>query len=207
MSLAQGLLSWPQEVAQQVHAALFLPAADLHPQRARELVPKPLWTLSPARLSEALAMPAAWQEFDGRRLPHRLALLPRGVITRVAWNLGLLLSAAQLRRVVLRRELQLLEQQGLDASAWELVFKADKVAALADLGPLEQWAQAIAERGERSLLAVAQEMGGALGQRLNYKLAPDQSPAAAAAPELLNLAYTAAVQAWSDQWDSCLSQA
>ena len=27
MSLAQGLLSWPQEVAQQVHAALFLPAA------------------------------------------------------------------------------------------------------------------------------------------------------------------------------------
>jgi hypothetical protein len=45
MSLTQGLLSWPQEVAQQVHAALFLPAGDFLQERARVIVPKPLWTL------------------------------------------------------------------------------------------------------------------------------------------------------------------
>jgi hypothetical protein len=207
MTLAQALLQWPQQVAQQVHAALFLPAADLHPQRARELVPKALWNLSAARLSPALAAPQAWQEFDGRRLPHRLALLPREVVDRVAWNLGLLISAPRLRQVVLRSELQQLADQGLDEDAWQLVLLVKGAPAAQDLGPIEQWGQAIKQRGESALLGLAEEIGGGLGQRLTFKLAPALPVAAPAATDLLDQAYTPVVQAWSAQWDRCLAQA
>lgn len=206
MNLAQAMLQWPQQVAQQVHAALFLPASDLHPQHARELVPKALWNLSAARLSPAVAQAQAWQEFDGRQLPHRLALLPRAVLTRVAWNLGLLIFAPRLRQVVLRSELEQLASQGLDSAAWQLVFSNQAGGPSEDLGPLEQWGPAISARGERVLLGLADEIGGALGQRLKLKLDPNLAPSPPVPAELLSRAYAPAVQAWLAPWDNCLAQ-
>lgn len=216
MSLAQHLLYWPQPVARQVVQALLLPASDMHASQARQAVPQPLWGLAPALLSKALLQGPAGQwarELDARQLSHRLALLPSAVVAQVAWNLGLLLHAQRLRQVILRPELALLAQGGVDHAAWVLVDAApatqphtDGPADLRAL-PVAQWPERLRRSGEQALAALASATSPALGQRLRWKLAgrPNEDAAEAAPTErLLQLAYAPAAHAWSPDWEPCL---
>ncbi len=213
MNLAQGLLNWPQAVARQTHAALFLPTLDMHPSQFERCIPPTLAPLSAASLSQALrtAQPDAWDsEFDGRQLSHRLALLPRHVLADVAWHLGLVLHAPTLRQVVLREELDLLDRQGLDGSAWTLVFKAPTGTATSTAlreRPVAQWSDGLRLSGEQSLIALSQTLPPSLGQRLRWKLPAAEASGQPPAADLLSAAYTACVPAWSTDWDACLGDA
>jgi hypothetical protein len=148
--------------------------------------------------------------FDGRQRGHRLALLPRAVIERLSWNLGLLTHAAVLRQVVLRQDLALLSDQGMDDDSWALVFRAPEMkGAPSDLGQsqMAQWQAVLRETGERGLTAFSQTLPAPFGQRLLWKLPPTDPSPSAAAPALLDLAYEEAVLSWSTDWDACLSAA
>lgn len=216
MSLPACVLQWPQEVSGQVMRALFAPAQDMHPQQAREQVPKVLWDLPAHRLSQGLQprlndWPA---ELDGRRIEHRLALLPRSVIEAIAWNLGLLACAASLRRRVLRSEVQLLAEHGLQEGDWALALSAPRNGApqadpLAD-HPLQEWPSRMGQLGQAMLANLCAQLGPVLGARLRCKLATGAESAAEtklpAPAGLLALAYPAPVRAWSPDWDDCLAQ-
>jgi hypothetical protein len=216
MSLAERLLQWPQTVARQVFTAVMVPAADMHPAQARQAVPQALWAVSPVHLSKALSQgtPADWHSaIDGRQISHRLALLPTAVVAQVAWNLGLLMHARNLRQVVMREDVQALADAGIDEAAWQWVLQPLKphqlLAAdgrLASL-PLAQWPQWLRERGEDALLALTGSLMPALAQRLRWKLgAQEPSAAGLPNPELIELAYGEAAAGWSADWDRCLAQ-
>ena len=214
MSLPACVLKWPQQVSGQVMRALFAPAQDMHPQQAHEQVPQALWDLPAHRLSQGLEprlndWPA---ELDGRRIEHRLALLPRSVIETVAWNLGLLACAASLRRRVLRSEVQLLAEHGLQDGDWALALSAPRTGApqadlLAD-HPLQEWPGRMGQLGQAMLADLCSQLGPVLGARLRCKLAVSAEPPAKvrATAGLLELAYPAPVRAWSLHWDDCLMQ-
>ncbi len=216
MSLAERLLQWPQTVARQVFTAVMVPAADMHPAQARQAVPQALWAVSPVHLSKALSQgtPADWHSaIDGRQISHRLALLPTAVVAQVAWNLGLLMHARNLRQVVMREDVQALAEAGIDEAAWQWVLQPLKphqlLAAdgrLASL-PLAQWPQWLRERGEDALLALTGSLMPALAQRLRWKLGV-QEPGTTDLPnpELIELAYGEAAAGWSADWDRCLAQ-
>lgn len=216
MSLAERLLQWPQAVARQVFTAVMVPAADMHPAQARQAVPQALWAVSPVHLSKALnqGTPADWHSaIDGRQISHRLALLPTEVVGQVAWNLGLLMHARNLRQVVLREEVQALAEAGIDEAAWQWVLQPIKphqlMAAdsrLASL-PMAQWPQWLRERGEQALAALTGTLMPALAQRLRWKLGVQEAGAGdPPAAELIELAYGQAAAAWSTDWDHCLAQ-
>lgn len=221
MSLAQQLLNWPPEVARPVHAALFVPAADMHPQQRARAVPSALQALSPQTLSKALDASRgrdALLTFDGRQLGHRLALLPAAVIDRLCLNLGALLHAPALRKVVMRSQREQLAQAGLDDALWSLVFSAPSAHHEPPPGParhpatdlardLTQWPAQLHDAGAQALHGLADALPAALGQRLRWKLperagSPTLAPAAA-----LEQAYLASVQGWCSPWDACLQQA
>jgi hypothetical protein len=214
MTLAQSLLGWPQSVASQVFSALLIPAGDLHPAQAQLRVPAAMAPLSAVQLSQALADEHThrWsEEFDGRQLTHRLALLPSVLITQVAWNLGLLMHGATLRQVIASSALAELAAQGLDESDWALVFKAGSPGgrsqsdALREV-PLAEWPAALLQHGEQSLAALAATLAPSLGQRLQWKLPPAAAKALPVpAASLLEAAYGHAVQTWSSDWDKCLT--
>jgi hypothetical protein len=213
MMLPACVLQWPQPVSRQVMSALFMPAADLHPDQARSLVPRALWALPAADLSRGLEPVARqWpQEIDGRRIEHRLALLPRSVLEQVSWNLGLLLAASSLRKRVLRSELQTLAEHGLSEDDWALVHQAPRSAALPPVelptNELPQWPELLRHAGAQALLALTAPLGQILGARLTWKLPPGE-PASSQAPSatLLKQAYAPAVHRWSTDWDDCLGQ-
>ena len=215
MSLPACVAQWPEQVTRQVMTALYTPAADMHPEQAHALVPRELWALPATVLSRGLGEPLNdWPaELDGRKVEHRLALLPRTVLEQVAWNLGLLAHAASLRKLVLRSEVQALSEQGLQDGDWQLALSAPRSPAhdmqtLAQ-APLEQWPALMRHAGLLALRALAASLGPVLGQRLIWKLptglptvGADQAPPSA----LVHLAYTPASKQWSSHWDSCLSQ-
>ncbi len=216
MSLAERLLQWPQAVARQVFTAVMVPAADMHPTQARQAVPQALWAVSPMHLSKALSQgtPADWHSaIDGRQISHKLALLPSAVVGQVAWNLGLLMHARNLRQVVLREDVLALEEAGMDEASWQWVLQPLKphqlLAAdgrLASL-PLAQWPQWLSERGEQALAALTGSLMPALAQRLRWKLGvQDLSTTELPDPELIELAYGQAAAGWSADWDRCLAQ-
>jgi hypothetical protein len=191
--------------------ALFMPAQDMHPDQARALVPPALWALSASRISRGLAPQQSWPaELDGRRLSHKLALLPRVVLEQVGWNLGLLSSASNLRRLVLRHELQLLADQGMQEADWALVLSAPRQAKNTNApltnAAVAQWPALIRHTGQLALAALATSMDSVLAQRLSCKLAPTTAAAELPAPDTLELAYTQAVGPWSAHWDRCLGQ-
>jgi hypothetical protein len=206
------LAQWPQTVSRQVMAALFMPAGDLHPEQARRLVPRALWTLPAAEVSRGLEPRLGqWpEELDGRRLEHRLALLPRSVLDAIAWNLGLLKGAANLRKRVLRSELQVLAENGLTEADWHWVHEAPRQSWPAlelPEGDCSQWPQRLRQSGVRALLALTAPLGDILGTRLAWKLPPDETAAEQAPPTaMLHFAYTPVVQRWSAHWDDCLAQ-
>jgi hypothetical protein len=213
MNLPACVVQWPQPVSRQVMSALFMPAADLHPDQARSLVPRALWRLPAADLSRGLEPVARqWpQEIDGRRIEHRLALLPRSVLEQVSWNLGLLLAASSLRKRVLRSELQLLAEHGLSDEDWALVHEAPRSAAAPALdlptSELPQWPELLRQAGAQALLALATPLGQILGARLRWKLPPGEpAPGPAPSAALLKQAYAPAVRRWSTDWDDCLGQ-
>lgn len=212
MNLPQRLLNWPQTVARQVHAALFLPAHDMHPSQFEQCIPSSLQGISPASLSQALrGKEQDWARvFDGRQRLHRLALLPRDVIERLCWNLGVVTYAVELRKIVLREDLEFLAQHGMDEAAWALVFQDPAFSTDAHvLAPnsLDQWPDLMRRTGEQGLAAIAKALPPSLRQRLLWKL-PAASCEDASAPNaaLLTLAYEATVPRWSADWDDCLSQ-
>lgn len=213
MNLPQRLLKWPQTVACQVHSALFLPAHDMHPSQFEQRIPTSLQGISLASLSQALrGNEQDWaREFDGRQRWHRLALLPRAVIERLCWNLGVLTHADELRKRVLREDLEFLAQHGMDEAAWTLVFQGPAFSSDASIlapSSLDQWPDLMRRTGEQSLAAMAKVLPPSLGQRLLWKL-PLASSAGASAHNaaLLNLAYEATVPCWSADWDDCLTEA
>jgi YOP proteins translocation protein K (YscK) len=209
----QRMLSWPQNVAKQVHAAMFLPARDMHPDQRARCVPPALEGLSSSSLSKALIGQDVhdWDGlFDGRQRGHRMALLPRVVIERLCWNLGLLTHATVLRQVVLRQDLALLSDQGMDDASWALVFRApENTGEPSDLGrsQMVQWHEVLRETGERGLAAFSQTLPAPFRQRLLWKLPHLETSSAVPAPALLELAYEEAVLSWSTEWDACLSAA
>jgi hypothetical protein len=216
VSLAQHLLDWPIVVARQVHAALFMPASDMHPEQFARGVPSVLQDLAPETLSRALDASQGrdvLHAFDGRQLGHRLALLPLAVIERLCLNLGLVLHAHTLRRIVVRTQLDQLSRAGLDAQCWSLVFASSPDAApavLADGPPMEdlsQWPAWLQTEGARALAALANTLPPALGQRLRWKLAAPGSAGDPPAKAALELAYSASVAAWCPDWDACLHEA
>ena len=158
MSLPACVLSWPRPVSRQVMRALFIPAQDMHPEQARTQVPRTLWALPPALLSRGLdAAPADWPaQLDGRRIDHRLSLLPTSVLEQVAWNLGLIMHAPYLRKLVLRDDVQTLTEQGLKDEDWQLALSSPLVL----LGPtsppplsavaLTEWPQMLRQTGRRN---------------------------------------------------------
>jgi hypothetical protein len=217
MSLPACVLQWPRAVSRQVMCALFMPAQDMHPEHARVQVPRTLWALPAAPLSRGLETPPTdWPaELDGSRIDHRLSLLPRSVLEQVAWNLGLVIHGPNLRKLVLREQVQTLNEQGLQDHDWQLALSSS-IATSAPTAPeplpalnLTEWPQRLKQSGFMALQALAVHMGPVLGQRLSWKLPPDfTADVATTRPSnaQLQLAYTPAVSHWSAQWDSCLSQ-
>ena len=213
MSLAQQLLHWPLVVSRQVHAALFVPAADMHPEQWAQSVPAAVQSLAPQTLSKALDASQgqdALRAFAARQLAHRLVLLPAAVIDRLCLNLGLVLHAQTLRQVVLRSQHEQLAQAGVDEAAWSLVFRADVAAPAAD-SPLEQqdlahWPAWLHGAGALGLLALADTLPPALAQRLRWKLPACHGPQTPPPLAALELAYAASVQPWCADWDACLQQ-
>ncbi len=216
MSLPSCLLQWPREVSRQVMSSLFMPAAEMHPAQAREQVPQVLWPLSAAALSRGLDPDPQWPaELDGRRIEHRLCLLPYAVIEQIAWRGGLLLGASRLKRQVLRTDLERLAQNGLSPEDWACILGQDKtsgaafdeVAAALDQVELEQWPARLKQAGLTALLHLGQNLPPSLGRLLRWKLPPvELSPGSAPPATWLTQAYEGAVLPWSAVWDECLQQ-
>lgn len=214
MSLAGQLLNWPQAVARQVHAALFVPAADMHPEQWTKGIPTALQDLSPQTLSKALDASSGrdvLHAFDGRQLAHRLVLLPAAVIDRLCLNLGVVLHARTLRQVVLRSQREQLAQAGLDETAWSLAFTAPLAATAASspwqMHNLAEWPARLQSVGALELRALADTLPSALGQRLRWKLPSGDGPGTQPSQAALELAYAASVQPWCADWDQCLQEA
>jgi hypothetical protein len=214
VSLQQHLLNWPPAVARQVHAALFWPAADMHPEQFRLGVPAPLQSLAPQTLSKALDASRgeqALREWDAQQLTHRLALLPAAVIGRLGLNLGLVLHATALRQVVLRTELEQLAAAGMDEACWALVLGAES-APDANTPPLPadnlaQWPELLQSAGTQALWAISQGLPPSLGQRLRWKLPPHDAQVMPPPMAALRQAYAATVESWQPHWEACLSEA
>ena len=217
MSLPACVLHWPRQVSRQVMCALFMPAQDMHPEQAHTHLPPTLSALSPAQLSRGLESAAAgWPaELDGSRIDHRLSLLPTSVLEQVAWNLGLIIHAPYLRKLVLRDEVQILTEQGLKDDDWQLALSSPPVPSeQASPSPLSaialaEWPQLLRQSGFMALQTLTVHLGPVLGQRLSWKLPSDLKPnvtATVPSNTLLQLAYTPAANNWSAQWDSCPAQ-
>jgi hypothetical protein len=204
-------------VAQQVHAAWFLPAQDMHPEQIAQCVPAALQGLSPALLSKALDGGERIDLnaiFDGRQLPHRLSLLPRTVLESLTLNLGLLMHAGALRQVVLRQDLQALAQGGVDETAWTMVFahaagtpSPEKTLPHLPHSEVARWPSLLREAGEQALLALSNTLPRPLGQRLRWKLPVHSQPGTLPQAPMLAQAYATSVNGWCPDWDERLTQA
>lgn len=217
MSLSQHALNCSPTVARQVHAAWFLAAQDLHPDQLAQCIPAPLLGLPPLLLSKALEGGQTIDlnaYFDGRQLPHRLALLPRGVLEQLSLYLGLLMHAGFLRQVVLHQDLQSLARGGVDEAAWTLVFAAatesptpTNASALLIHGEVARWPALLRATGEQALLALSNTLPAPLGQRLRWKLPLHDQPGTLPTTPMLTQAYATSVNGWCTDWDDCLTQA
>lgn len=126
------LWSLPKHQARLVHEFIFHPAAYIHPQRLEAVWPGPQ-SHRPTNPDQDTALSAAILaafdlsdkvELDLHVPLHQVALLGTADLARLAHRCEVLALAPDLRRIILRREIEAL-QPCLSPEDWDLVFAAD----------------------------------------------------------------------------------
>jgi hypothetical protein len=215
----------PLDAARCIFEFAYLPAHYTDPERLDSLKPAALegLELPVASVSRALAKTVDLPDLDGldtAQTSHRVALLPHQALRELAWWLGLGCSSAALRKLVLREDLQAL-QDHVHSADWDWVFSLSNASppltmsmeATLQQRAVAEWPQQIWHSGWDALLRLCLGLPRSIGQRLWLKLPahlPDVFAFATQAPDETELqvltqhvtqTYTAWVRQWDPQWD------
>lgn len=225
MTPTETLQDLPLDAARCIFEFAYLPAYYADPERLDSLKPAALagLELPVASVSRALAKTVSLPDLDGldtAQTSHRVALLPHQALRELAWWLGLRCSSAALRKLVLRKDLQAL-QDHIHSAHWDWVFSpinASPPLAMSMEATLQQrvvaeWPSQIWHSGWDALLRLCLGLPRSIGQRLWLKLPahlPNVYALAAPAPDATELqvltrhvtqTYSAWVQQWDPKWD------
>jgi hypothetical protein len=214
-ALASVCLALPQAPARQLFDFVFNPASYLHSDRAALHVPAKLQSmgLSAPRLSQALMPHLGLSDdvaLDLHDTAHRAALLPLAALEKLALRLSMSQQSLRMRQVILRAELEPL-QQLFTPQDWDFVFShphlpaSGEVTQLLDSIPQADWPKRMTQWGWRMLEAACSVLPPSVGKRCVLKL-PVVSGPLHAEPEvacaMVRAIYPALVAQLHPQWEA-----
>lgn len=213
----------PQRLSRAVHDFVFDPALYLHAQRAADLLPKDLElprTGTGARVLMDRCGLSAHVDLEFDQPLHRMALLPANALAMVAHRTGWTFHAAELQRVVLKTEVEVLSSQlQLSAQDWEALDDPKPASGPDDQRlprpprlSLEALTRQIPSVGWQLIDAACQTLPDSVARRLRLKLPVwSEQERTVHGPRDLSMmvskAYVWAATQWDPQWEGLWAEA
>lgn len=208
----------PQRLAQALSEFVFHPSSYIHPDQQAVLYP-PAWSLSSSAMTSRALLQTLKLDVepavDLQRPLHRLALLSFSTLDALARWLGIDQQSDQLRRVVHRSDLEVLNDV-VSPAAWEWVYAQPGPARKSEMARLpaaETIRDDVLTQGWKLLELASQTLPNGVAQRLQLKLPRLKFTDLALSPEsaavrLANI-YGATMEfcdpTWEADWQSAFA--